>query len=68
MNSGPWSKRTSSCTSKHVSNGPTEGLNTLAKCIKRVALGFRSFRNYRVHTLLYARQPDWSGLASPPLR
>ena len=47
----------------HVSNGPTEALNNLAKRVKRVAFGFRSFRNYRVRTLLYAGRPDWSALA-----
>lgn len=46
----------------HVSNGPTEALNNLAKRVKRVAFGFRSFRNYRVRTLLYAGRPDWSAL------
>jgi transposase len=44
----------------HVSNGPTEALNNLAKRVKRVAFGFRSFRHYRVRVLLYAGKPDWS--------
>lgn len=53
----------------HVSNGPTEAMNNLSKRIKRVAFGFRTFRNYRVRTLLYAGKPDWSVLdALPPLR
>jgi transposase len=44
-------------------------MNNLSKRIKRVAFGFRSFRNYRVRTLLYAGKPDWSVLdALPPLR
>jgi transposase len=53
----------------HVSNGPTEAMNNLAKRVKRVAFGFRSFRNYRVRTLLYAGRPNWALLATlPPLR
>jgi transposase len=48
----------------HVSNCPTEALNNLAKRIKRVAFGFRSFRHYRVRVLLYAGKPDWSLLSS----
>jgi len=53
----------------HVSNGPTEAMNNLAKRIKRVAFGFRSFRNYRVRTLLYAGRPRWALLTTlPPLR
>lgn len=44
----------------HVSNGPTEALNNLAKRVKRVAFGFRSFVNYRVRVLLYAGKPNWS--------
>jgi transposase len=49
-----------------ISNGPTEAMNNLAKRIKRVGFGFRSFRNYRIRTLLYAGRPDWSLL--PTLR
>ena len=48
----------------HISNGPTEGANNLIKRVKRVAFGFRSFRNYRVRALLYAGRPDWSKLAT----
>ena len=43
-----------------ISNGPTEAMNNLAKRIKRVGFGFRSFANYRIRTLLYAGKPDWS--------
>jgi len=49
-----------------ISNGPTEAMNNLAKRIKRVGFGFRSFANYRIRTLLYAGKPDWSLL--PTLR
>ena len=47
-----------------ISNVPTEGANNLIKRVKRVAFGFRSFRNYRVRVLLYAGKPDWSKLAT----
>jgi hypothetical protein len=30
----------------------------LAKRVKRVAFGYRSFRNYRVRALLYAGKPQ----------
>jgi hypothetical protein len=39
------------------------GANNLIKRVKRVAFGFRSFRNFRVRVLLYAGRPDWSKLA-----
>ena len=48
----------------HITNGPTEAMNNLAKRVKRVAFGFRSFRNYRVRTLLYAGKPNWDLLAT----
>lgn len=44
----------------HITNGPTESMNNLAKRVKRVAFGFRSFRNYRIRALLYAGMPNWS--------
>ena len=48
----------------HVTNGPTEAVNNLIKRIKRIALGFRQFRNYRIRTLLYAGKPNWDLLAT----
>jgi len=48
----------------HITNGPTESMNNLAKRVKRVAFGFRSFRNYRVRSLLYAGKPNWDLLAT----
>ena len=48
----------------HITNGPTEAMNNLAKRVKRVAFGFRSFRNYRVRALLYAGKPNWDLLAT----
>jgi len=48
----------------HITNGPTESMNNLAKRVKRVAFGFRSFRNYRIRALLYAGGPNWDLLAT----
>ena len=28
--------------------------------VKRVAFGFKRFRNYRIRTLLYAGKPNWT--------
>ena len=44
----------------HVTNGPTEAVNNLAKRIKRVAFGIVNFRHHRVRCLLYAGKPDWT--------
>ena len=43
----------------HVSNGPTEAVNNLIKRVKRVAFGFKQFRNFRIRSLLYAGKPNW---------
>jgi transposase len=51
-----------------VTNGPTESINNLIKCIKRVGFGFRNFRNYRIRTLLYAGKPNWRVLGSIVVR
>jgi hypothetical protein len=48
----------------HVTNAPTEATNNLIKRVKRVAFGFRSFRNYRARALLYCGKPNWSLLAT----
>lgn len=42
-----------------LSNGPTEAMNNLVKRVKRAAFGFRTFRNFRVRSLLYAGRPNW---------
>ena len=47
-----------------LTNGPTEAANNLIKRVKRTAFGFRSFRNYRIRSLLYAGKPNWSLLAT----
>ncbi len=44
----------------HVTNGPTEAVNNLAKPIKRVAFGLTNFRHHRIPSLLYAGRPNWN--------
>ena len=44
----------------HASNGPTEAVNNLVKRVKRAAFGFRSFKSFRIRSLLYAGKPNWS--------
>lgn len=43
-----------------ATNGPAEAVNNLVKRVKRVAFGFRSFRNYRIRALLYTGRPNWN--------
>ena len=47
-----------------ATNGPTEAANNLSKRVKRAAFGFRSFRNFRIRSLLYAGRPTWNLLAT----
>jgi transposase len=47
-----WKHQIAAWHEAHVSNGPTEAANNLIKRVKRVAFGFRTFRNYRIRTLL----------------
>ncbi len=49
-----------------ASNGPTEGLNSIIKKVKRVGAGFRSFANYRLRILLAVGGCDWSLLGRAP--
>jgi len=49
-----------------ASNGPTEGLNSLIKKVKRVAAGFRSFDNYRLRILLACGACNWTLLTTAP--
>lgn len=58
-----WRDQIAAWHSAHVSNGPTEAANNLIKRIKRIAFGFRRFRNYRIRALLYAGRPNWDHLA-----
>jgi hypothetical protein len=43
---------------------PPEAINNLIKRVNRTAFGFRSFRNHRVRSLLYAGRPNWDLLAT----
>jgi transposase len=45
-----------------VSNGPTEGLNSLIKKVKRIAAGFRNFAHYRLRVLLHTGGCNWANL------
>ena len=56
---GRWKDQIVAWHRAHVSNGPTEAINNLIKRVKRVAFGFKRFRNYRIRTLLYAGKPSW---------
>ena len=49
-----------------ASNGPTEGLNSIIKKIKRVAAGFTNFAHYRTRILLAIGGCDWNLIALPP--
>jgi len=59
-----WRDQIAAWHKAHVTNGPTEAVNNLIKRVKRVAFGFRRFRNYRIRTLLYAGKPNWDLLAT----
>ena len=51
-----------------ASNGPTEGLNSIIKKIKRVAAGFTEFAHYRTRILLAIGGCDWTLIASHPAK
>ena len=55
-----WKQQIVAWHTAHVSNGPTEAINTLIKRVKRTAFGFRRFDHYRIRALLYAGRPNWS--------
>jgi transposase len=59
-----WRHQIAAWHQAHVSNGPTEAINNLIKRVKRVAFGFRRFRNHRIRVLLYAGRPNWDLLAT----
>ena len=48
----------------HFANAAAEAMNNLIKRVKRAAFGFRSFRNFRIRSLLYAGKPNWDLLAT----
>ncbi len=43
-------------------------MNNLVKRVKRVAFGFKRFRNYRIRTLPYAGKPNWDPNTHTPLK
>jgi transposase len=49
-----------------ASNGPTEGLNSIIKKIKRVAAGFTNFAHYRTRILLACGGCNWALLTPTP--
>ena len=51
-----WRHQIAAWHQAHVSNGPTEAANNLIKRVKRVAFGFRRFRNHRIRVRLFAFQ------------
>jgi transposase len=55
-----WKRQIAAWHEAHVTNAPTEAANNLIKRVKRVAFGFKNFRNYRLRSLLYAGKPNWS--------
>jgi transposase len=57
---GRWHDQIVAWHRSHVTNGPTEAVNNLAKRIKRVAFGLTNFRNHRIRCLLYAGRPNWN--------
>ena len=57
---GRWREQIVAWHRSHVTNGPTEAVNNLAKRIKRVAFGLTNFRHHRIRCLLYAGKPDWT--------
>jgi len=59
-----WRHQIAAWHQAHVSNGPTEAANNLIKRVKRIAFGFRRFRNHRIRVLLYAGRPNWALLAT----
>ena len=61
---GRWFEKIMAYHQTHLTNGPTEGLNNLLKRVKRVALGFTNFENFRIRALLYAGKPNWRVLDS----
>jgi len=47
-----WAHQITAWHASRITNAATEGANNLIKRVKRVAFGFRSFRNYRIRALL----------------
>ena len=53
-----WRNQITAWHKLHISNGPTESMNNMSKQVKCVAFGFRSLRNGRIRSLLYADKPN----------
>ena len=49
-----------------ASNGPTEGLNSIIKKIKRIAAGFTNFAHYRTRILLAIGGCNWALIGASP--
>jgi transposase len=63
-----WRLETIPWVACHFTNGPFEVINNFIEGAKRVALGSRKFRNYRIRALLYVSKPNWNLLATLTLR
>src|SRR5215207_6951251 len=61
---GRWRNQILAWHTTGVSNGPTEGMNSLIKKVKRIAAGFRNFAHYRLRVLLYAGGCHWDLLGT----
>jgi hypothetical protein len=59
-----WKHQIAAWHQARVSSGPIAAVNNLVKRVKRVALAFTGFRNYRIRSLLYAGKPNWDLLAT----
>ena len=53
-----WRTQITNWHRSHVTNGPTEAANNLAKLIKRTSFGNANFDHCRTRVLLYAGKPD----------
>lgn len=59
-----WRHQIAAWHTARFTNAATEAANNLIKRVKRVAFGFKVFRNFRVRALLYAGRPNWELLAT----
>jgi Transposase len=59
-----WSNQVLAWHTTGASNGPTEGLNSLIKKMKRIAACYRNFDHYRLRVLLHAGGCNWALLAT----
>jgi transposase len=59
-----WSNQILAWHTTGASDGPTEGLNSLIKKVKRIAAGFRNFAHYRLRVLLHAGGCNWALLGT----